>query len=126
MTELAYENHPALVTASLSAGIDMFAGKWKLPILWYLEQRSRRFGELASLLPGVTPKVLTYQLRELAEAGLISRTESIAPRQTQYALTESGIAAVPLLQLLCEWGNWQLRRSGNSHCASDETSSSLL
>jgi DNA-binding HxlR family transcriptional regulator len=126
MTELVYENHPALVTASLSAGIDMFAGKWKLPILWYLEQRPRRFGELASLLPGVTPKVLTYQLRELVEAGLITRTESIAPRQTLYALTESGIAAMPVLQLLSEWGNWQLRRSGNSHCAIDETSSSLL
>jgi DNA-binding HxlR family transcriptional regulator len=126
MTELVYENHPALVTASLSAGVSMFAGKWKLPILWYLEQRSRRFGELTSLLPGVTPKVLAYQLRELAGAGLISRTESIAPRQTLYALTEEGTAAMPLLQLLCEWGNWQLRRSGNSHCASDETSSSLL
>jgi DNA-binding HxlR family transcriptional regulator len=101
---------PNLVERSLSAGMNMFAGKWKLPILWYLEQRPRRFGELSALLPGVTAKVLTYQLRELIEAGLISRTEISSPRQTEYALTESGIAAIPLLHLVWDWGNWQLRR----------------
>ncbi len=106
--------------------MSMFAGKWKLSILWYLEQRSRRFSELASLLPGVTAKVLTYQLHDLMDAGLISRTESVGPRQTQYALTGEGIAAMPLLQLVCEWGNWQLRRCATGHCESDETSSSRL
>jgi DNA-binding HxlR family transcriptional regulator len=127
MTELAQDFHPALVTRSLSAGMNMFAGKWKLSILWYLEQRPRRFSELASLLPGVTAKVLTYQLRDLEDAGLISRTESVGPRQTQYALTESGLAAMPLLQLVCEWGNWQLRRCAvEDHCETDETSSSRL
>ena len=127
MTELVQDFHPALVTRSLSAGMSMFAGKWKLSILWYLEQRPRRFSELASLLPGVTAKVLTYQLRDLEDAGLISRTESVGPRQTQYALTESGLAAMPLLQLVCEWGNWQLRRCAvEDHCETDETSSSRL
>ena len=126
MTEIAQDFHPALVTRSLSAGMSMFAGKWKLSILWYLEQRPRRFSELASLLPGVTAKVLTYQLHDLMDAGLISRTESVGPRQTQYALTEEGIAAMPLLQLVSEWGNWQLRRCATGHCESDETSSSRL
>ena len=124
MTELAHDleepeplvdRHPAIVARSLSAGMNLFSGKWKLSILWSLEQRPRRFGELAALLPGVTPKVLTYQLRDLVEAGLISRTETISPRQTEYALTESGIAAMPLLQLLWEWGNWQLRRAATVH-----------
>src|SRR5438270_5279293 len=119
-----FDSHPAMVARSLSVGIGMFAGKWKLSILWYLEQRSRRFGELASLLPGVTAKVLTYQLRELEGVGLISRTETISPRHTEYALTEPGRAAMPLLQLLWQWGNWQLRRE--AHCAADETSSSRL
>ncbi|SRR5712691_5105106 len=131
MTELAQDleplvdRHPAIVTRSLSAGMNMFAGKWKLAILWYLEQRPRRFGELTALLPGVTPKVLAYQLRDLAEAGLISRTETVSPRQTEYALTDSGTAAMPLLQLLWEWGNWQLRREAACHCATDDTSSRL-
>ena len=126
MTELAQDFRPALVTRSLSAGMDMFAGKWKLSILWYLEQRPRRFSELAALLPGVTAKVLTYQLRDLMDAGLISRTESYGPRHTEYALTESGIAAMPLLQMVADWGNWQLRRSANDHCETDVTSSSRL
>src|SRR5438552_593626 len=81
-----FDSHPAMVARSLSVGIGMFAGTWKLSVLWYLEQRSRRFRELASLLPGVTAKVLTYQLRELEEVGLIRRTETIRPRHTEYAL----------------------------------------
>jgi DNA-binding HxlR family transcriptional regulator len=126
MTDFAHDFHPALVTRSLSAGMNIFAGKWKLSILWYLEQRPWRFTELASLMPGVTAKVLTYQLRDLMEAGLISRTESVSPRQTLYALTEIGVAAMPLLRLVSEWGNWHLRRCANGHCDMDETSSSRL
>jgi len=126
MTEIAPDFHPLLVTRSLSAGIDLFAGKWKLSILWYLEQRHRRFTELAALLPGVTAKVLTYQLRDLVDAGLISRTESLSPRQTMYALTEFGTAAMPLLQLVSEWGNWHLRRCATGHCDSADESSSRL
>jgi DNA-binding HxlR family transcriptional regulator len=104
MEEQLTDSSPALVMRSLSAGMEMFRGKWKLSILWYLEQRPRRFGELAALLPAITAKVLTYQLRELEEAGLIRRTNMM------YALTEYGDSAQPLLQLLWEWGNWQLRR----------------
>jgi DNA-binding HxlR family transcriptional regulator len=140
MTELAHEleyeaeesrepyafDHPALLTRSLQAGMGIFSGKWKLPILWYLDQRPRRFGELASMLPEVTAKVLTYQLRDLEEAGLISRTETVSPRHTEYALTDSGVAAMPLLQLLWQWGNWYLRREASGHCAADETASSRL
>ncbi|HYS52751.1 MAG TPA: helix-turn-helix domain-containing protein [Thermoanaerobaculia bacterium] len=141
MTELAHEiesggveekapyrldSHPALVQRSLHAGMSIFSGKWKLSILWYLDQRPRRFGELASLLREVTAKVLTYQLRELEAAGLLSRTETVSPRHTEYALTESGIAAMPVLQLLWQWGNWYLRREASSHCAADDTSSNRL
>ncbi len=116
---------PALITRSLSAAMTMFAGKWKLSILWHLEQRPRRFGELSALLPGVTAKVLTYQLRDLEGAGLVGRAASSSPRQTEYALTESGHAAIPLLQELWEWGNWYLRRLSSDHCAADETSNRL-
>ncbi|HUJ13125.1 MAG TPA: helix-turn-helix domain-containing protein [Thermoanaerobaculia bacterium] len=126
MTELAQDFPPTLITRTLAAGIDLFAGKWKLSILWYLEQRARRFSELAALLPGVTAKVLTYQLRDLVDAGLISRTESPGPRQTHYALTEFGRAAMPLLQLVSEWGNWHLRREAIVHCDSADAPSSSL
>jgi DNA-binding HxlR family transcriptional regulator len=112
----AFDSHPALLTRSLQAGMGIFSGKWKLPILWCLEQRTRRFGELASLLPEVTAKVLTYQLRDLEEAGLISRYATTSPRHTEYALTDSGIAAMPVLQLLWQWGNWYLRREASVVC----------
>lgn len=115
MSELAhvvdeeFESNPASVTRSLSAGLGLFAGKWKLPILWHLEQRPRRFGELSALLPGVTPKVLTYQLRDLLEAGLICRVAFLRG-QWHYALTEAGRSAMPLVRSLWEWGTWRLRR----------------
>ncbi len=104
------DSHPALVTRSLTAGMGMFAGKWKLSILWYLSERPRRFGEIATLLPEATAKVLTYQLRELEEAELIRRESCSSPRRTSYALSEYGAALKPLLQLLWDWGNWHLRR----------------
>jgi DNA-binding HxlR family transcriptional regulator len=115
MTELANAidpevSPPSLVSEFLRAGVSIFSGRWKLSILWYLDEAPRRFGELSALLPGVTAKVLTYQLRELEEAGLISRAATNCPRKTEYALTESGIAAMPMLQLFWEWGNWYMRR----------------
>jgi DNA-binding HxlR family transcriptional regulator len=109
-----FDSHPALLTRSLQAGMGMFAGKWKLPVLWYLEQRPRRFGELASLLPEVTAKVLTYQLRDLEQSGLIKRFATTNPRHTEYALTDYGVAAMPLLHLLWHWGNWYLRREATA------------
>lgn len=115
MTALAHEidpevSPPSMVSESLRAGIGMFSGRWKLSILWYLDEAPRRFRELSALLPGATPKVLTYQLRQLEAAGLISRQATNCPRKTEYALTESGIAAMPMLQLFWEWGNWYMRR----------------
>jgi len=114
MSELAqalepeFESNPAQLLRSLGAGIGLFAGKWTPGILWYLDQRPRRFGEIASLLPGITPKVLTYQLKDLLDAGLICRT-SFVPRQSHYALTEAGRSAMPLVRSIFEWGMWRLR-----------------
>ena len=109
------ENQPAVITALFAAGIRTFSGKWKLSILWCLRRRSLRFGEIASLLPGVTAKVLTYQLRALVDAGLVIKKEAIAPRRMRYALTESGKDAMPLLELLYEWGHWQMTRTNRSN-----------
>jgi DNA-binding HxlR family transcriptional regulator len=116
---ISTENHPGLITALFATAIRTFSGKWKLSILWHLRHRSLRFVELASLLPGVTSKVLAYQLRDLVEAGLVIKTESIAPRRTRYGLTESGVDAMPLLELLYEWGHWQMTRSPRHPTAVD-------
>ena len=60
--------------AGFRRALDMISGRWKLEILWMLNQRMHRFGELRRGLPGVTQHVLTVQLRELEADGLIKRT----------------------------------------------------
>ncbi len=52
----------------------LLSGKWKLEIMWLLNQRVYRFGELRKAIPGITQHMLTAQLRELEADGLVSRT----------------------------------------------------
>ena len=80
-------------------------GKWTLLIIRDLLGGTRRFGELRASLDGISPKTLTDRLRELADDGLITRTmyAEIPPR-VEYALTDRGRAAEPIIRALGEWG----------------------
>ena len=77
--------------------------KWKPIILVMLTQR-RRFGQLAQFMPLISRKVLTEQLKELEEDGLIRR-EAFAelPPRVEYSLTAHGQALLPILDQLCAW-----------------------
>ncbi|KRE82456.1 HxlR family transcriptional regulator [Paenibacillus sp. Soil766] len=84
----------------------VIGGKWKLIIMWHLGlEGTKRFGELKRLIPGITQKMLTNQLRELEEDLLIYR-EVFAenPPKVEYSLTEYGQSLMPLLQMLFDWG----------------------
>jgi DNA-binding HxlR family transcriptional regulator/CheY-like chemotaxis protein len=98
MTTTTY-NCPIEVT------IEAIGGKWKCVILWWLRRDGKRFGELKQLLPGVSSKVLTHQLRELEADGLIQRqTYREAPPRVEYKLTAYGETLVPIADLMCAWG----------------------
>ncbi|MFC4011733.1 winged helix-turn-helix transcriptional regulator [Nonomuraea purpurea] len=90
---------------ALDAVMDVVGGKWKALILWALDARIHRFGELRRSLPGVSEKVLAQQLRELEADGIVSRTvfEETPPR-VEYALTDEGVALLAALGALGEWG----------------------
>jgi DNA-binding HxlR family transcriptional regulator len=83
----------------------VIGGKWKPLILWYLGDNIVRFGELQKGLPGVNAKMLTKQLRELEEDGVINRTvyPEVPPR-VEYSITDFGKTLIPILQALCTWG----------------------
>lgn len=86
--------------------IDLIGGRWKGVILWHLhEHKVLRNGEMLRLMPRITQKMLTQQLREMEENGLIRRTiyEQVPPK-VEYRLTPHGEALRPILDMMLAWG----------------------
>ncbi len=92
--------------------MEIVGGKWKLVILEHLRDGVRRFGELQRLLPAVTPRMLTRQLRELETDGLVHReVYAEVPPKVEYSLTDVGRSLDPLLSELRGWGEWYRARA---------------
>lgn len=86
--------------------LDVIGGKWKMPILWRLADRSYRTNELQRSLGTISPKMLTQQLRELEGDGLIERTvHPQVPPRVDYSITERGRSTLPIIEALRAWGN---------------------
>ncbi len=89
--------------------VEAIGGKWKSTILWWLRQSAKRPGELMQLIPGITQKVLTRQLRELEADGLINRASyRETPPRVEYSLTPQGETLNVITQLMCDWGKAKL------------------
>lgn len=84
----------------------LLSGKWKLEIMWLLNQRVYRFGELRKAIPGITQHMLTAQLRELEEDGLVSRTVfAEVPPRVEYEITAKARELGPTMEALTAWWN---------------------
>lgn len=81
-------------------------GKWKLLILYHLMcDRVKRYGELKNSINGITHKMLSQQLKDLENVGLIKRTEyPQIPPKVEYSFTEKGVTLLPILGMMYEWG----------------------
>ena len=89
----------------VAATVDVIGGKWKPTILFHLKTGPRRFNELRRLVPHITQRMLTLQLRALEEDGVITRTvHDGVPPAVEYAFTERGLTLGPLLDAMEEWG----------------------
>ncbi|AJA49573.1 transcriptional regulator, HxlR family [Clostridium pasteurianum DSM 525 = ATCC 6013] len=85
--------------------INILSGKWKIAILWNLSKGAVRFNELKRMLPGITHKILTMQLRELERDKMIYRkVYNEIPPKVEYGLTEVGKSIRPVLKSMCDWG----------------------
>ncbi len=93
-------------TCSFEITIDLIGGKWKPLIIWHLGSKgTQRFNELKRLIPGITQKMITQQLRELEADNLVVRTVyPQVPPKVEYSLTEFGESLMPILKLMCKWG----------------------
>jgi DNA-binding HxlR family transcriptional regulator len=86
--------------------LTVIGGKWKMLILWHLgKEGTKRFGELKSLMPGITQRMLVSQLRELEEDRIVNRkVYPVVPPKVEYSLTEHGRSLMPILESMYEWG----------------------
>jgi len=85
--------------------LNMIQGKWKIVIMFRLIEKTRRFNELSRLLPNITQRMLTNQLRELEKDGLVHREiYPEVPPKVEYSLTELSESIIPILLSLKDWG----------------------
>ena len=94
--------------------LTLISDKWKVLILRDLMPGTKRFGALKKSIGGVSQKVLTAQLRQMEESGLLTRTvyPEVPPR-VEYTLTELGYSLKPILDAMWDWGEAYKAKTGN-------------
>lgn len=101
----------------IDAAMSMIGGKWKALLLFHLLDGPRRFGELQRLLVsggvGITQRMLTLQLRELQQDGVIARAvHAQLPLRVEYSLTATGASLREVVMALRAWGTTYLQAHG--------------
>ncbi|QQU04758.1 winged helix-turn-helix transcriptional regulator [Myroides odoratus] len=105
-TSTHFENKKALVNECNEVyATSIIGGQWTMAICCYLLEGKMRFGEIKKVLPNITERVLTLQLRKLEEHNIISRTvyPEVPPR-VEYELTSIGLKLAPIIKALGKWG----------------------
>ena len=94
-----------LPTCPVETTLTLISDKWKVLIIRDLLPGTKRFGELKKSIGSVSQKVLTSQLRQMEESGLLIRTvfPEVPPR-VEYTLTELGQSLKPVLDAMWNWG----------------------
>ena len=101
-------------SCGFAAALQAVGGKWKTSLIWELHLRPHRFAELRRLLPGVSEKVLTQQLRQMESDGLISRHDyAEVPPRVEYSITSLGLSLNDAVTVMSLWGKqheaWKAR-----------------
>ena len=85
--------------------MDFIGGKWKTVVLWYLRKDKKRFSELRRLIPNITEKMLSLQLKDLENDGIVKRKiYPEVPPKVEYYLTDFGKTLIPMLEEIAKWG----------------------
>ncbi len=96
---------------SVEATLEVIGGKWKTVILCHLTHGTKRTSELRRLMPNITQKMLTQQLRELETDGVINRiVYNQVPPKVEYELSEYGWSLQDILDSLCHWGEMHIEK----------------
>lgn len=95
----------------LTAALAAIGGKWKLIIVYWLCDGAKHFAGLRRLIPGISQKVLTEQLRQLMDDGIVERhPKGAVPAPVEYELTEYGRSLLHIVEAIRVWGRGHLDR----------------
>ena len=97
----------------VEAAMDVIGGKYKALIVYELIGGTRRYNEIQRAVLQATPRMLSKQLKELEEDGVINRVlYPVVPPKTEYSLTELGKTLVPIVEALCKSGEHNFELAG--------------
>ncbi len=106
------DNHDCELRCPVEATLSLIGGKWKGIVLYHLLSGTIRFNELRRLMPAITQRMLTKQLRELEADKLIMRkVYPEVPPKVEYSMTEYGQTLAPVIKSLREWGAQHIGRA---------------
>jgi DNA-binding HxlR family transcriptional regulator len=121
MTKARFSRFDCSPGCAVEAAIGLIDGKWKSVVMFHLLERTLRFNEIRRLLPSITPRMLTNQLRELEEDGLVARkVYAQVPPKVEYSLSPLGRGMEPILLALKAWGDANLDRFGKPRARDEE------
>lgn len=101
--------------------LSVMGGTWKPVVLFHLLHGKKRFSELNRLIGGITQRMLTLQLRELEEAGIVLRTvHAEVPPRVDYELTPLGHSLQPVLVAMRDWGTEYASGRGQDESLSEQ------
>jgi DNA-binding HxlR family transcriptional regulator len=90
---------------AMDVTMNYIGGKWKTVVLWYLRKDKKRFSELRKLIPNITEKMLSLQLKDLEQDGIVKRkVYPEVPPRVEYYLTDFGKTLIPMLEEIARWG----------------------
>lgn len=102
---MAKRNRSLRIDCPFEAAMDMIAGKWKGMILFRLMNEKMRFNELKNSIIGISPKMLSQQLKELEKFGIIEKkVYPQTPVKVEYSISQLGRGLEKPLRLIRDWG----------------------
>jgi len=110
--------HERKIPLNLNCGLDLVGevlyGKWKIRLIWFINEGNKRPSELQRKIPDASRRVLNIQLKELEEHGLVSKMiYPVVPPKVEYSLTEFGSTLIPVISALGNWGDEHQERLRN-------------
>ncbi len=109
---MAHTRYDCHAGCPVEATLEVIGGKWKGVILYHLLSKTIRFNELRRLMPEITQRMLTKQLRELEAENLITRTVyAEVPPKVEYSMTDYGQTLAPVIHALQIWGVQHLKQT---------------